>query len=247
MTRSSLMIVVFGLAALLVASCARSTPTPTSDVQSGAGTPVQVETPSVTPTATAEAGSGAGTLVQVETPSVTPTAAAETGSGAGALTQLETPLANPRTTPTPARAPIVGQSQPVLDHQARDEQRLREVMEEFPQGMKTWIDQDTIVYLLIRDPHDREGELVAVGLDLPTGAVKNYERPTRLDKIKNLHLEDQARTLTTGAIERVLIADCFGVTSVWRSDIPFESTRVMVQPALPPSRQVSLVCRRKKR
>ena len=175
MTRSSLMIVVFGLAALLVASCARSTPTPTSDVQSGAGTPVQVETPSVTPTATAEAGSGAGTPVQVETPSVTPTAAAETGSGAGALTQLETPLANPRTTPTPARAPIVGQSQPVLDHQARDEQRLREVMEEFPQGMKTWIDQDTIVYLLIRDPHDREGELVAVGLDLPTGAVKNYE------------------------------------------------------------------------
>ena len=48
-------------------------------------------------------------------------------------------------------------------------------MEEFPQGMKTWIDQDTIVYLLVRDPHDREGELVAVGLDLPTGAVKNYE------------------------------------------------------------------------
>ena len=41
--------------------------------------------------------------------------------------------------------------------------------------MKTWIDQDTIVYLLIRDPHDREGELIAVGLDLLTEAVKNYE------------------------------------------------------------------------
>ena len=84
--------------------------------------------------------------------------------------------------------------------------------------------------------------------DLPAKSSQfSTRRPTRLDKIKNLHLEDQARTLTTGAIERVLIADCFGVTSVWRSDIPFESTRVMVQPALPPSRQVSLVCRRKKR
>ena len=62
-----------------------------------------------------------------------------------------------------------------MDRQARDEQRLREVMEEFPQGMKTWIDQDTIVYLLVRDPHDREGDLVAVALYLPTRTVKTYE------------------------------------------------------------------------
>ena len=138
--------IVVGVVALTLAACARSTPTPTSDVEWGGGTGTQVETPSSTPTAMIEAGSDTGTPTQGET-----------------------------TTPTPARAPIVGQSQPVLDRQARDEQRLREVMEEFPQGMKTWIDQDTIVYLRIRDPHDREGELVAVGLDLPTGAVKNYE------------------------------------------------------------------------
>lgn len=153
-TRSSLMIVVFGLAALLVASCARSTPTPTSDVQSGAGTPIQVETP---------------------------TAAAETGSGAGALTRLETPLANPRTTPTPAGAPMVGQSEPVVDSRAREEQRLREILEEFPERMKIWIDQDTIVYLLPRDPHDLEGELGAVVQDLPTRTVKNYELVTDSD------------------------------------------------------------------
>ena len=175
------MIVVFGLAALLVASCARSTPTPTSDVQSGAGTPIQVETPSVTPTATAEAGSGAGTPVQVETPSVTPTAAAETGSGAGELTQLETPLANPRTTPTPAGAPMVGQSEPAIDRRARDEQRRREVMENSPERMRTWIDKDTIVYLVLRDAHDLEGELVAVAHDMPTGASRSYELGTGSD------------------------------------------------------------------
>ena len=33
-------------------------------------------------------------------------------------------------------------------------------MEEFPERMKIWIDKDIIVYLLIRDPHDREGELI---------------------------------------------------------------------------------------
>ncbi len=54
-------------------------------------------------------------------------------------------------------------------------------MEEFPEGMKTWIDQDTIVYLLIRDPHDREGELIAVAQDIPTGAAKNYEVKTDSD------------------------------------------------------------------
>ena len=161
--------IVVGVVALTLAACARSTPTPTSDVEWGGGTGTQVETPSSTPTAMIEAGSDTGTPTQGETPSSTPTAIGEVGSDTGTPTQGET------TTPTPARAPIVGQSQPVLDRQARDEQRLREVMEEFPQGLKTWIDQDTIVYLLIRDPHDREGELVAVGLDLPTGAVKNYE------------------------------------------------------------------------
>ena len=77
-------------------------------------------------------------------------------------------------TPTPVATPSSGTSQPV-DHQARDEQRLREVMEEFPERMKTWIDQDTIVYLLKRHPHGSKGDLIAVALYLPTRTVKNYE------------------------------------------------------------------------
>ena len=48
-------------------------------------------------------------------------------------------------------------------------------MEEFPERMKIWIDQDTIVYLLNRHPHGSEGDLVAVALYLPTRTVKNYE------------------------------------------------------------------------
>ena len=81
----------------------------------------------------------------------------------------------PVATPTPAGVPIDGQSEPVLDSRGREEQRRREIMAEFPERMKTWIDEDTIVYLLIRDPHDREGELIAVAQDMPTGTVKNYE------------------------------------------------------------------------
>ena len=85
------------------------------------------------------------------------------------------PPALPVATPTPAGVPIDGQSEPVLHSQGREEQRRREIMAEFPERMKTWIDENTIVYLLIRDPHDREGELIAVAQDMPTGTVKNYE------------------------------------------------------------------------
>ena len=80
----------------------------------------------------------------------------------------------PTETPTPVATPSSGTSQP-LDHQARDAKRLREVMEEFPERMKTWIDQDTIVYLLRRHPHGSKGDLIAVALYLPTRTVKNYE------------------------------------------------------------------------
>ena len=167
--------IVVGMVALTVAACGSSTPTPTSDVEWAGGAGTQVETPSSTPTTMIDAGSGAGTSLQTETPSSTPTATGEVGSDTMSPTQAETPSGTAGTTPTPAGAPLVGQSQPVLDHEARDAQRLREVMEEFPERMKIWIDQDTIVYLLNRHPHGSEGDLVAVALYLPTRTVKNYE------------------------------------------------------------------------
>ena len=167
--------IVVGMVALTVAACGSSTPTPTSDVEWAGGAGTQVETPSSTPTTMIDAGSGAGTSLQTETPSSTPTATGEVGSDTMSPTQAETPSGTAGTTPTPAGAPLVGQSQPVLDHEARDAQRLREVMEEFPERMKIWIDQDTIVYLLNRHPHGSEGDLVAVALYLPTKTVKNYE------------------------------------------------------------------------
>ena len=167
--------IVVGMVALTGAAAGSSTPTPTMDVEWAGGAGTQVETPSSTPTAMIEAGSGAGTPLQTETPSNTPTATGEVGSDTVSPTQAETPSGTAGTTPTPAGAPLVGQSQPVLDHEARDAQRLREVMEEFPERMKTWIDQDTIVYLLNRHPHGSEGDLVAVALYLPTKTVKNYE------------------------------------------------------------------------
>ncbi len=167
--------IVVGMVALKGAACGSSPPTPTMDVEWAGGAGTQVETPSSTPTAMIEAGSGAGTPLQTETPSNTPTATGEVGSDTVSPTQAETPSGTAGTTPTPAGAPLVGQSQPVLDHEARDAQRLREVMEEFPERMKTWIDQDTIVYLLNRHPHGSEGDLVAVALYLPTKTVKNYE------------------------------------------------------------------------
>ena len=186
------------MVALTVAACGSSTPTPTSDVEWAGGAGTQVETPSSTPTAMIDAGSGAGTPLQtevssstptptsdvewaggagtqVETPSSTPTATGEVGSDTVSPTQAETPSGTAGTTPTPASAPVVGQSEPAVDHEARDAQRLREVMEEFPERMKTWIDQDTIVYLLNRHPHGSEGDLIAVALYLPTRTVKNYE------------------------------------------------------------------------
>ena len=81
----------------------------------------------------------------------------------------------------PAVVPVVGQSEPSLDRQARDEQRRRKVMENIPVGMKTWIDQDTIVYLVPRDAHDLEGGLVAVAHDMPTGTGRSYELETGSD------------------------------------------------------------------
>ena len=64
-------------------------------------------------------------------------------------------------------------------------------MEEFPERMKIWIDKDTIVYLLIRDPHDREGELIAVAQDIPTGAAKNYEVKTDSDGLARIKLFEE--------------------------------------------------------
>ena len=167
--------IVVGMVALTVAACGSSTPTPTIDVEWAGGAGTQVETPSSTPTAMIEAGSGTRTQLQTETPSNTPTATGEVESDTVSPPQAEAPSDTAGTTPTPAGAPLVGQSQPVLDHQARDAQRLREVMEEFPERMKIWIDEDTIVYLLNRHPHGSEGDLVAVALYLPTRTVKNYE------------------------------------------------------------------------
>ena len=57
-------------------------------------------------------------------------------------------------------------------------------MEEFPERMKIWIDEDTIVYLLILDPHDREGEVIAVTQDMSTWTVKNYELEIDSDALK---------------------------------------------------------------
>ena len=71
--------------------------------------------------------------------SPTPVAVASSGG-----IQVERPLPTPKATPTSAVAPIAGQSQTVLDSQARDELRRREVMENFPERMKTWIDEDTV-------------------------------------------------------------------------------------------------------
>ena len=167
--------IVVGVVALTLGACASSSPTPTGDVEWGGGTGIRAETPASTRTAMSEAESGTGTPLQIETPSSTPTATSEVGADTATPTQAETPSGTAGTTPTPAGAPLVGQSQPVLDHEARDAQRLREVMEEFPERMKIWIDQDTIVYLLNRHPHGSEGDLVAVALYLPTTTVKNYE------------------------------------------------------------------------
>ena len=173
--------IVVGMVALTVAACGSSTPTPTSDVEWAGGAGTQVETPSSTPTTMIDAGSGAGTPLQIETPSSTPTATSEVGADTATPTQAETPLATAGTTPTPAGTPIVGQSEPSLDRQARDEQRRRKVMENIPVGMKTWIDQDTIVYLVPRDAHDLEGGLVAVAHDMPTGTGRSYELETGSD------------------------------------------------------------------
>ncbi len=173
--------IVVGVVALTLGACASSSPTPTGDVEWGGGTGIRAETPASTRTAMSEAESGTGTPLQIETPSSTPTATSEVGADTATPTQAETPLATAGTTPTPAGTPIVGQSEPSLDRQARDEQRRRKVMENIPVGMKTWIDQDTIVYLVPRDAHDLEGGLVAVAHDMPTGTGRSYELETGSD------------------------------------------------------------------
>ncbi len=57
------------------------------------------------------------------------------------------------------------------------QESLRTAIDNIPSDSKIWIDGDTVVYLLPRDPHDFSGEMVAVAHHLPTGAVKNYMTP----------------------------------------------------------------------
>ena len=81
-------------------------------------------------------------------------------------------------TPTPAVVP----GQPQVDRVKEAEKRRRQVMARFETEEITWIDHDTVVYVLPTDPHDLGGPKVAVAQHLPTGAALNYD----LDGVRGL-------------------------------------------------------------
>ena len=85
-------------------------------------------------------------------------------------------------TPTPVVVPVPGESQLVLDRQARDEQRMRQVLSNFPEKNIVWVDQDTVVYRILADPHDLAGPKVAVAYHIPTQTIASY----MLDKATDL-------------------------------------------------------------
>ena len=123
------------------------------------------------------------------------------GGSASPVGQLAaTPMPTPRPTgrvslsPTPTPAVIPGQ--PQVDRAKKAEQRRREAMANFPDEKITWIDQDTLVYVLSADPHDLSGPKVAVAQHLPTGAALNYE----LDDEENLLNQYQGGMCISGVL-----------------------------------------------
>ena len=85
-------------------------------------------------------------------------------------------------TPTPVVGPVPGESQRVLDRQAGDERRMRQVLSNFPERNIVWVDQDTVVYRILADPHDLAGPKVAVAYHIPTRTIASY----MLDKATDL-------------------------------------------------------------
>ena len=84
-----------------------------------------------------------------------------------------------RLPPAPNAAPPISSlgAVPASDKYTRMEERLRRAIDNIPSDRKIWIDLDTVVYLLPRDPHDFSGEVVAVAHHLPTGAARTYAAP----------------------------------------------------------------------
>ncbi len=89
----------------------------------------------------------------------------------------------PIITPTPSFKPTDPEAsrRPSSDKYSEEEQQLRAVMGNFPSDEIVWIDGDTVVYTLARDPHayyhnppDFSKGFIAVAQHLPTGATKAY-------------------------------------------------------------------------
>ena len=89
----------------------------------------------------------------------------------------------PITTPTPSFKPTDPETsrRPSSDEYSEEEQQLRAVMGNFPSDEIVWIDGDTVVYILARDPHayyhnppDFSKGFIANAQHLPTGATKAY-------------------------------------------------------------------------
>lgn len=79
-----------------------------------------------------------------------------------------------RPVPTVAPASQNGDATHDADRHLQVEEQLRTAIDNIPSDLKIWIDEDTVVYVLPRDPHAFSGDKIAVAHHLPTAAVKNY-------------------------------------------------------------------------
>ena len=124
---------------------------------------------------------------QTATPTEHPYAAVMTwGVPYDEPTDVATPTPSPPTptpsatpippTPTPSSTPDVVPGEPSELEKMLDG-AVKKAINRIPGDRKIWVDEEVVVYVLAADPHDLEGDQVAVVQHLPSGAILNYDTP----------------------------------------------------------------------